>query len=94
MIARQSDPIYLPCKIKESAEKNKKTFQGIMESIMRKTRGTYTVAVQGALKVILGNDRMKAMALTVVLQCKLRGKDLSRQHASVNSVRKKAKNYN
>ena len=40
---------------------------------MRKTRGTYTVAVQGALKVILGNDRMKAMALTVVLQCKLRG---------------------
>ena len=61
---------------------------------MRKTRGTYTVAVQGALKVILGNDRMKAMALTVVLQCKLRGKDLSREQASVNSVRKKAKYYN
>ena len=61
---------------------------------MRKTRGTYTVAVQGALKVILGNDRMKAMALTVVLQCKLRGKYLSREHASVNSVRKKAKYYN
>ena len=60
---------------------------------MRKTRGTYTVAVQGALKVILGNDRMKAMALTVVLQCKLRGKDLSREHASVNSVTKKAKYY-
>ena len=53
-----------------------------MESIMRKTRGTYIVAVQGALKVISGNDRMKAMALTVVLQCKLRGKDLSRQHAA------------
>ena len=64
-----------------------------MESIMRKTRGTYTVAVQGALKVILGNDRMKAMALTVVLQCKLRGKDLSREQASVNSVTKKAKYY-
>ena len=94
MIARKSDPIYLPWKIKESAEKIKKTFQGTMESIMRKTRGTYTVAVQGALKVILGNDRMKAMALTVVLQCKLRGKDLSREHASVNSVRKKAKYYN
>ena len=44
---------------------------------MRKTRGTYTVAVQGALKVILGNDRMKAMALTVVLQCKLRGRLIS-----------------
>ena len=35
----------------------KKTFQGTMESIMRERRGTYTVAVPGALKVTLGNDR-------------------------------------